>query len=192
MTESAHESVIDVLNSDHRAVGELIADVTSHPDDTDELEARCERIVMDLVRHFVGEEQYLYPTIRERVENGDQLADDGLAEHREIEKLLRRLEKVDRDPVGVQSVLSDVASAFDQHVQRQQSVIFPALTRVAKDEELIQLGDDVLGAEMLAPTRPRPVIENPFLNKIASFATGWIDKVRDAYSRRGVVEDDES
>ena len=187
MTESAGESVIDVLDSDHRAIAELLEEAAAAgPDD---VEPRCERVVMEIVRHFIAEEQYVYPTIREHAANGARLADDGLAEHREIEGMLRQLEHVDRSPTQVTPILAELATAFAAHVNRQHESVAPALVAVRTPQQLIELGDDMIGAEALAPTRPRTVIANPLLNKIASFAEGWIDKVRDEYSHRGVEED---
>jgi hypothetical protein len=51
---------------------------------------------------------------------------------------------------------------------------------------LLALGEQVLGVEMLAPTRPRTIASSsPTINKMTSLVEGFIDHVRDSYSKRG-------
>jgi len=65
--------------------------------------------------------------------------------------------------------------------------LFTALESTCSAEHLAALGEGVLGAEQLAPTRPRTVAPSSApINKITSLVAGFIDRVRDAYTRRGV------
>ena len=83
--------MLDALRSDHRAITEELADPASALHSHPALIAR-EQLVMRLVSHFVAEEQYLYPTVRESLVDGEARAEAGFQADRAIEKHLRSLE----------------------------------------------------------------------------------------------------
>lgn len=179
------QSIVDALHSDHHAIAELLDAAVSEPD-ADDAEVAREQLVMNLVRHFVAEEQYLYPALRDTLPEGDALARAGLADDRAVESLLKRLEDDELTPARAAETLAEVRTAFAEHVRRQE----PQLTALATEcppERLVELGEGVIGAEQLAPTRPRGFApESVAANKVVSFVEGFIDRVRDHYSRRGV------
>jgi hypothetical protein len=182
--QTPSQSIVDALRSDHQAIAELLDDAVSEPD-ADEAEAAREQLVMNLVRHFVAEEQYLYPALRDALPEGDALARAGLADDRACESLLKRLEDDDLTPAGLADTLAEVRAAFAEHVRRQD----PQLTALAAEcppERLAELGEGVIGAEQLAPTRPRAFAPGSVrANKVVSFVEGYIDRVRDHYGHRG-------
>lgn len=185
----ADQSILDALDSDHRAIRELIARAQAETD-PDELAALCEQLVMDVVRHFVAEEQYLLPLVRTHLGDGAEHSDAAFVEHAEIESLLRRLEDLERDADAVAALLDQVGAALDTHIDSQDGVLFEALRQSVEPAELIRLADEVIGAEQLAPTRPRDLRpESPAVNKLVSLVSGWVDHVRDSYTHRGVERD---
>ncbi len=203
---SSGETILDVLSSDHRAVLKLLdqldAGGSGAPANSVELagsadsagpagEGARERLVIELVRHFVAEEQYLYPLVRERLPDGPELADAGFASNRSCEQALKALEdpRAGADHLAVS--LATIRRLVASHLSEQEQRLFPALEQQARPAELAQLAEQVLGAEQLAPTRPRAVAAaNPALNKFSSIVEGFIDHVRDSYSHRGVQPDD--
>jgi hypothetical protein len=185
MTDSTEAtSIVDVLHSDHRAItelftGERLADPDEHG------AALRERLVTELVRHFVAEEQYLFPELRERVTDGAAIADASFSRDRGIERQLRALEK-DVHPDRLPQLLADIRTAFASHVSDQDPQ-FAALTAASSPQRLGELGLDALGAEQLAPTRPRSIAPtSAAANKVTSLVEGYIDHVRDHYSHRAV------
>jgi acyl dehydratase len=182
------QTIVGALTSDHRAIEQMLADAAI-TEPTEPGQAAREQLVMELVRHFVAEEQYLYPTVREHLSNGTQIADSAFGADRACEQALKLLEDSDITPLQTAAALADVQQRFAGHVQVQEETIFPALVRECDPAVLVELTDGVLGAEQLAPTRPRHVaFAAPGLNKVSSFVAGYIDHVRDYYSKRGVSE----
>jgi hypothetical protein len=180
------QTIIGALCSDHRAIQALLADPVALEHDEDGLTAR-EEIVIELVRHLVAEEQYLYPTVRDHVSGGGDIADLGFAAGRSCEAALRPLEDDALTAAQTVAALDEVSRLFALHITAQEDTVFPVLERDLDPELLIELGDGVRGAEQLAPTRPRHVaFAAAGLSKVSSFVTGYIDHVRDYYSRRGV------
>jgi hypothetical protein len=182
MTEP--QSIVDTLHSDHSAIAALLDQAVDEPD-ADEAEAAREQLVMNLVRHFVAEEQYLYPALRELLPDGAALAQAGLADDRACENRLKRLEDDDLTAPVVAETLIGVRTAFAEHVARQEPQL-AALATACSPQRLAELGEGVRGAEQLAPTRPRGYApESVAANKVVSFVEGFIDKVRDHYTHRG-------
>ncbi len=191
MTDSRRETIIDSLRSDHRAIVELLDSPTIAAATELALTER-EQLVMNLIRHFVAEEQYLYPAVRDLYESEEiAVADRQLAADRELENRLRSLETPDVTPAVVAEVLAAVRTDFDAHVAAQDEM-FDGLTRRCPPERLSELGADVRGAEQLAPTRPRRIApRDETTNKVVSYVEGYLDHIRDHYSHRGFERDDE-
>lgn len=184
MTEQPAQTILDVLDSDHRAMLDLL-DRAAAETDPDALAAWCEQLVVDVVRHFVAEEQYLLPLVRERFGDASEHLHTAFVEHREIEDALRRLENVDRDPKAVHPLLADVGARLSRHIAGQDAV-FDQLRARADPAELVQLAEEVRGSEQLAPTRPRIYRpESAAVNKVVSVVQGFVDHVRDSYEHRG-------
>ncbi|MGI8881168.1 MAG: hypothetical protein ACR2KJ_11815 [Jatrophihabitans sp.] len=189
MTENAPQSIVDALRSDHESIRALLHDTAATEDTPDGLAAR-EQLVMALMRHFVAEEQYLDPTIRAELAGGGRIADDSFAADRESENALRLLEDEDIGMDRIHAVWQELIESFGAHVARQE----PVLTELAETcdaAQLAELGEGVLGAEQLAPTRPRTVAtSSAAANKVISFVEGYLDHVRDYYTKRGVTDRD--
>lgn len=197
VTSSTGETILDVLASDHRAVLRLLdrldAAASSALTTSGEVieEGWREQLVIELVRHFVAEEQYLYPLVRDRLADGDRIADLAFASNRECEQALKPLENPSADAAYLAVSLASLRRLLNEHVGLQQEQLFPALRAATEPAELVELAEQVLGAEQLAPTRPRALAAaNPALNKFSSMVEGFIDHVRDAYSHRGARADD--
>jgi hypothetical protein len=189
MTTPESQSIIDALRSDHRAITEQLANhaLAAH---SDEALIEREELVMLLVRHFVAEEQYLYPTVRAELEDGPGRADAGFAADRVIEDQLRQLEDNDLRVEQLATIWRQLGSEFSAHVAGQEQ-LFGELVTACSPERLLELGDGIAGSEPLAPTRPRRVVvESAGANKLVSFVEGFVDHARDYYTKRGVESDD--
>ncbi|HVF06526.1 MAG TPA: hemerythrin domain-containing protein, partial [Frankiaceae bacterium] len=102
--EQTPQDAITLLREDHRKVVDLFQEIESIPSDAPPESARMkqrralfEQVSEELSRHAVAEEQLLYPLVRIKVPNGDQLADHALEEHQEVKETLARLEKMSLD-----------------------------------------------------------------------------------------------
>ncbi|WP_407646153.1 hemerythrin domain-containing protein [Actinacidiphila oryziradicis] len=83
--------------TDHREVEELFDQIQALPPGNQERRTIADRFTIELVRHSVAEEMYLYPAVREHVRGDQALADGEIQDHPTVEKLLKDLEKVSVD-----------------------------------------------------------------------------------------------
>ncbi|MFD5428191.1 hemerythrin domain-containing protein [Streptomyces sp. NPDC127084] len=179
-------NVIEELMADHREVGQLFSRIEALPTGDISLRGLLDEVTIELVRHSVAEEQYLYPAVRQHVEGGDALADKEIAEHAGIEKLMKKLEKMRVDDEEFHPTLQKLMDGVEAHVGDEEGQLFPRLQQACTPDELDELGDKVRRAKAMAPTRPHPSApDTPPANKLLAPGAGLVDRVRDFVTGRG-------
>jgi hemerythrin superfamily protein len=181
------DTEIDILVTDHREVEQLFTEFESLPPAAHERRRQlADQVVMELVRHAVAEEQYVYPAIREHLPNGDETAEHEISEHSEAEVTMKRIEKYKDDDPKLDTEMRELMKVIRHHVAEEEGDIFPELAAAMDRSELEELGRKVEAAKKVAPTRPHPTApDRPPFNKILGPGTGLVDRVRDALTGRG-------
>ncbi|MEU0717517.1 hemerythrin domain-containing protein [Streptomyces lavendulocolor] len=179
-------NVIEELTADHREVDALFAQIQTHTGDDSERRVLADRLTMELIRHAVAEEEHLYPAVRRYVDGGDDLADKEIADHGEVERLLKELEGCRPGDAEFDGLISRLKASVTEHVRDEENRLFRLLAEVCPPGMLTELGEKVRRAKETAPTRPHPAApDTPPLNKILAPGAGMVDRVRDALTGRG-------
>ena len=183
-------NLLTLLAEEHRQLtdlyGRLAAAAPSAPEDR--LEALTDVLIATLVRHLSAEEQYLYPTVRAVLPDGDRLADVEVEADEAIGYALQRLAA--GPPTDLRG-LEEVEPALRLHIRRCEERLFPRLRERLDETDLIRLGNRAEIAEEAAPTRPHPGTPfTPPWNKVVDPVVGVVDKVRDAAGRRTTRPED--
>jgi hemerythrin superfamily protein len=179
-------NVIDELTTDHGEVEELFGKIEALPSGHKDRKLYADQVTMELVRHSVAEEAYLYPAVRQHVANGDALADQELAEHAQAERLMKDLERCEPDDPEFDRLAAMLMSEIRSHIADEENNLFPRLRQACSPDALNELGDKVRQAKKTAPTRPHPAApDKPPMNKIMAPGAGLVDRVRDALTGRG-------
>jgi hemerythrin superfamily protein len=177
--------VVEVLTHDHREVEEMFGELTGATD-PGERRRIVDDITIELVRHAIAEEMYLYPAVRRVVPDGDTIADKEISDHSEIERALKDLEKADADDAGFDALTRRLIDDVRGHVQDEENTLFPLLAEHTTKDDLLKLGEQVQTAKKIAPTRPHPAApDRPPLNKLLAPGAGLVDRIRDHLSGRG-------
>jgi hemerythrin superfamily protein len=178
------EDLVDVLIHDHRGIEEMFGDVATEPG-AEQRRRLANAIVAELVRHTVAEEQYLYPTVRRVLPEGDRIADHEIHDHSEAEADMKRLEGLDATDPDFEFVLTRLMTEMRQHMLEEEVDLFPRLRVAADPDELRELARKAQQVKKFAPTRPHPgAPDRPPANKLLTPALGLVDRIRDALSRR--------
>lgn len=181
-TEAAGRSVFEVLKEDHREVEQLFEQARSAPDPESRKEV-ADRIIAELIRHAVAEEQYLYPAVREHL--GDERADEEIREHAAAEQTMKDIERLKADDPELGTKLSVLETEVRQHIAEEEDEVFPALGERLSADELADLGEKVTMAKKVAPTHPHPLSpDTPPLNKLLGPGVGLVDRMRDLLTGR--------
>ncbi|MFB6556281.1 hemerythrin domain-containing protein [Streptomyces sp. NPDC056405] len=179
-------NVIDELTTDHREVEELFGKIEALPPGHKDRKLYADQATIELIRHSVAEEAYLYPAVREHVANGGALADKELEDHAEAEQIMKDLEGCASDDAEFDRLIGKLMSEIREHVADEEGNLFPRLREACPADALNQLGDKVRQAKKTAPTRPHPSApDKPPMNKLLAPGAGMVDRVRDAMSGRG-------
>ncbi|WP_344321699.1 hemerythrin domain-containing protein [Streptomyces macrosporus] len=178
--------IIHELTTDHREVEEIFGRIEALPAGDERRKEYADEAVMELVRHAVAEEQYLYPTVRDMLPNGDEVADKELGDHAKAERIMKDMEGVGADDPEFDRLVGQLMLEVRTHVRDEEDNLFPQLRRAATAERLNELGEKTRMAKMAAPTRPHPAAPDvPPLNKILDRGAGMVDRIRDALTGRG-------
>ena len=190
MNEPAMEQdALEVLTVDHRTVENLFTLYESmRPEDAETADKVVRDIVRELSIHAAVEEQLLYPLMRDRLSDGEQLVREALDEHQQVKETLAALEKTDPGSSERRTQLTSLIADVRHHVEEEEGDLFPKLRAAATPEELRDLGTRIETAKRAAPTRPHPNAPNEGPGSVVAGAVaGVVDRIRDGI-REGVEE----
>jgi hemerythrin-like domain-containing protein len=186
--------VFDILRADHREVQQMLTELEGGPTQANRAtplrpEARkqlTEKLVIESSKHEVAEEEYFWPTVRDRLPDGDQLADHAIDQETAAKQVLARLEQLSPGDAEFEKLLSRYIPAAREHIDYEEDVVWPTLREVLTAAEAENLGKDITIAKGIAPTRPHPRIPaQPDVLKTAGPAVAAADKIRDELADRG-------
>ncbi|MFE0256367.1 hemerythrin domain-containing protein [Streptomyces sp. NPDC059010] len=179
-------NVIDELVTDHLEVEELFGRIEGlRPGDKDR-KLYADQATMELVRHSVAEEAYLYPAVRQHVAGGDAIADKEIDDHSKAERIMKDLEGCDAGDPEFDRLIGMLMSEVRSHIADEERSLFPQLRAACTPDALDDLGDKVRQAKKVAPTRPHPAApDKPPANKLLAPGAGLVDRLRDALTGRG-------
>ncbi|MDX3244168.1 MULTISPECIES: hemerythrin domain-containing protein [Streptomyces] len=179
-------NVIDELVTDHREVEELFGRIEALPSGAKNRKLYADQATMELVRHSVAEEEYLYPAVREHLPGGAALADKELADHARAEQIMKDLEAREPDDPEFDRLIGMLMREIREHLVDEEQNLFPRLLATCPADALDDLGDKVRRAKKTAPTRPHPAApDKPPANKLLSPGAGLVDRLRDTLTGRG-------
>ncbi|MFG2287734.1 hemerythrin domain-containing protein [Streptomyces sp. NPDC048595] len=145
-------NIIDELIMDHREVEDLFRRIEAFPSGHEDRKRLIDEATIELVRHSIAEEQYLYPAVREHLADGDAMADKEIDDHAQVEKVLKALEGRSADDTQLDGLFMILKHAVTSHVREEEANLFPQLQAACSAETLEKLGDTIRRAKRTAPT----------------------------------------
>jgi iron-sulfur cluster repair protein YtfE (RIC family) len=137
------------------------------------------RLVGELVRHEVAEEEILRPVSRKVA--GEEIAKARIQEESEAEELLKEMEKLDPASAEFEQKFGKLRTEVERHASAEETEEFPKIEQGESKERLEQLARAYAAAKMTAPTHPHPSTPNTTAANllIGPFAS-VMDRSRDA------------
>ncbi|PBC69995.1 hemerythrin HHE cation binding domain-containing protein [Streptomyces sp. TLI_235] len=179
-------NVVAELRADHREVEEMFGRIKAMSTGGQELRDMVDEVTIELVRHSVAEEQYLYPAVREHLAGGDRIADKEIDDHSRVERILKQLEGMDTGDTSFRPLLQELMDEVTAHVRDEENNLFPMMEQACTAEMLDDLGDKIRRAKAMAPTRPHPAApSSPTASKLLAPGAGLVDRARDFVTGRG-------
>jgi hemerythrin superfamily protein len=183
----AHEGdVIQVLVTDHREVEAMFGQLEQLPSTDPQRRDIVDDVIKELVRHSVAEEAYVYPAYREKLPDGDKLADQETAEHAAAERTMKELESLEPTDPRFDPLVRELMTSIRAHIDEEENEAFPRLRAASTPDELDALARKVNAIKRVAPTRPHPSVpDKPLVHKVLGPGAGLVDRIRDFISGRG-------
>jgi hemerythrin superfamily protein len=173
------KDVVEYLKSQHETIKRLFIETLDAPDAATRADAFT-RLRTMLAVHETAEEMVVHPRVRRKVEGGEDIVRDRLAEEHDAKVMLRDIEALPIDSADFTKALIHLQAAVLQHAEHEEKLEFTALEATVGDDELAKLAQAVDIAERIAPTHPHPGVESAALNFAAGPFASVVDRVRDA------------
>jgi len=141
------------------------------------------QIAWELARHAVAEEIVVYPCIREKVPDGNLLADDAIDDDRKTKQTLSDLNSMDSNSVEFSEKFRLLMLDIYNHIDKEEKIHIPKMIERIPLDERINLGQKFDNRKLIAPTRPHPWTADkyPFLETIEGVLLAPIDKFIDLF-----------
>ena len=180
------------LRADHESVLEMLEALDGAPEGSEAQESGLGALVTSLIiaesQHEAIEEQWLWPAVRNALDDGDQLADEATAQEQAAKFLLQRLENGSPGDPDYHEALREFVKAGREHIAYEQDVVWPRLAEALTRVELDRLGARLETAKKVAPTRPHPLTPPiGIVQKTIGLGVAVTDHVRDAVTGRGAL-----
>jgi hemerythrin-like domain-containing protein len=177
------------LRQDHKSVLGMLEVLDGAPSgsgaDLSGLGTMVTNLVIAESQHEAIEEQFLWPAVREALDDGDELADAAIAQEQAGKNPLQRLEDGKPGDPDYHQALQEFAKAGREHIMYEQDVVWPRFEAAMSREALEELGEKLQQAKKVAPTRPHPdTPPNSAVQKTMGMGAAVVDHVRDAVSGR--------
>lgn len=186
--------VFEVLGQDHQEVKRMLAELEKGPTaasgaSDNHLALRkkmVEQLIIEESKHEALEEMYFWPAVRDKLGDGDRLADTATGQEQEGKEVLAQLDKLDADQPEFEKLVSTFIAAGREHIGYEEGQVWPSFRAALTPEEARSIGDKIAEGKKTAPTRPHPnTPASPGVLKTAGPAVAAADRARDAATGRG-------
>ncbi|MGW4134254.1 hemerythrin domain-containing protein [Amycolatopsis japonica] len=185
MTTTTEHDLVTVITEDHRAFERIFKELESGKGGDRHRKDLADHLIAELVRHSIAEEQHMYPAARKHLPDGDEVADHEIEEHAQAERVMNDLIGLEPTDKRFDELAGKLIEDVRHHIEEEEGDLLPKLQAACSPEDLRELGEKVLRAKEIAPTRPHPAApDRPPANRILAPGTAFIDKIRDALTDR--------
>jgi hemerythrin superfamily protein len=130
--------------------------------------------------HAFAEESVLWPEVRRRLPDGEELTLRVEREHQEVNELVVALEDGDLSEASRVRVIARLVEVLREDVRDEEDELLPRLQDAVDVRRLRQLGVAWELVRRTAPTRPHPVVSRrPPGNALAALPLTLLDRGRD-------------
>jgi len=181
--------VFEVLGAAHREVEQMLdrmqAMMSLPAELRDQGGALADTLISAVSQHEAAEEEYFWPTVKEKVADGDSLAAGGIEQETEGKQVLAELDGMAPDDQQFVPLMTKFAHAARAHISYEEQQVWPGLRTALSADQATALGEKLARATKAGPTRPHPhTPPSPAVLKAAGPAVAAADKLRDAASGR--------
>jgi len=132
---------LTLLRKDHREVKDLLKQASDA--DTAQKQKLFEQIKSELQVHEAIEEEIFYPALKEHPKT-KELALEAYEEHHVVDQVMSELDALSPDDETWEAKFSVMEENLKHHINEEEREMFEQAEKVFSDDELEQLGDQML------------------------------------------------
>lgn len=178
--QADHDLVFDLINRLTGGSGRPHGSLDQHRDIAKQL------VSLSSV-HEAAEELVVWPEVRKRCAEGDELILEATSQEQKAKWALNELNRVKPGNSEFDECVNTVASEARSHITYEQNQIWPRLADHLSEHDAEHLADRYLAARSKAPTRPHPYTPPlpSVLGSVGALVAG-LDRARDSLTGRKV------
>ena len=171
---------ITLLKQDHRTVEKLFKRFEKAEKTGEDKKAIVSEVIRELSMHAAIEEQVFYPSVREGVEEAEDVVLEGLEEHHIVKWTLSELDGMSADHERFNAKMAVLMESVRHHVEEEESEMFPKVRSALGRKRLGEIGALMEQAKQVAPTKPHPrQPDEPPGNLVTGLSAAVVDRAVD-------------
>lgn len=131
---------IALLKQEHEQVRQLLSRLAEAGED--ERAEGLRELARMLAIHTAGEEDVVYPLLRDQADVEEDQIDEAYAEHQEVDVLIDSMREVIGDDEAWQGKIEELRQAIEHHVEEEETELLPQLGNLDTDA-VDQIADDM-------------------------------------------------
>lgn len=141
------------------------------------------QFVWEICRHSIGEELVLYPLIKEKVPEGENIVNSSLEDHRLMKLELVKIQELTPHTEEFKKSVDTMWADLSAHLDREEEEDLKQLVRHVSIEDRIEAGKKFENRKLIAPTRPHTEIpdDNTNVETMMSLLAAPYDKFLDLF-----------
>ena len=175
--------VFSVLSKDHDEVKNMLASLEKKRGGSGRPAQRrkmVDELITEESRHEAVEEMYFWPAVRDKLPDGNKLADKATGQEQEAKEVLDKLDKLGADDPQFEELLGEFIKSGREHIQFEETQVWPDMRKALSKKEASDLGTKLQEAKKTAPTRPHPEMSPEALQNKAQAASTKAELYKEA------------
>ena len=137
-------TIYEAIRQDHNVQRALLAQLVETSGDTSARDQLFKKLKTELQVHAEAEERFFYvPLIK--IDNTQEMARHGIAEHHEIDELIERLEQTPYDSPGWLTICKSLKEQVEHHLEDEEQKFFQVSGKVLAETQKTGLADEYSG-----------------------------------------------
>jgi hemerythrin-like domain-containing protein len=155
--------VFDVLSQDHGEVKQMLAKLEEERPGPDaakgklaDRKEKATKLITEESKHEAVEEMFFWPAVRDKLQDGDELAGHATSQENEAKEVLARLDTLEAGSPEFEELLTEFTAAAREHIEFEETQVWPKMREALSKHEATEIGKQLRDGKKTAPDKPGP------------------------------------
>jgi hemerythrin-like domain-containing protein len=155
--------VFDVLSQDHSEVKQMLARLEKERPGPDaakgklaDRKQKAAKLITEESKHEAVEEMFFWPAVRDKLQDGDELAGHATSQENEAKEVLAKLDTLEAGSPEFEELLTEFTAAAREHIEFEETQVWPKMREALSKHEATEMGKQLTDGKKTAPDKPEP------------------------------------